>query len=277
MDIDEYKYDRKKPTPADWQRQANRFYQKERIWEDKFEGVSEAHSMDWSLTSANAYGKMTLITNPNIAWEKIFLIGLNKTASVTIHNYFEHLGIKSLHGGRWSEYFTEYAGFSDGASIQSIKDAYTYCPDALFILNTRYLDSWILSRTKHCCIENAAWGWPPSTEVYIKWIKEREKHFNFVLDFFVNKPSNLWVLSIERDNWEKWLYENLNTSLDGYIDIKLNTAHKKPPIPSKLLELMSDELTKAFDVLGYSPEQRRMEFLQDNSKVAIYKNNLSIS
>ena len=110
-------------------------------------------------------------------YNKIFVIGFNKTASSTFHHLFEKLGYKSQHYRRWD--LNNYDCFSDNGELQNLETLYTF-PNSFFILNTRNLNDWLFSRAKHSIHyrvvdwDKDIWGFPPSCDLYIRWIKERK-------------------------------------------------------------------------------------------------------
>ena len=82
--------------------------------------------------------------------KKYFVIGFNKTATTTFHNLFLQNNLKSQH--MKSRYWdtSTYDCFSDITSGDNIwKNLDKIYTDAVFILNIRNLDKWLISRFKH--------------------------------------------------------------------------------------------------------------------------------
>lgn len=135
---------------------------------------------------------------------KIFVIGFNKTGTTSIFTLFEELKIKSVH----TEYsflniIHDYDAFTDGYH-DNFKEYYYECPDSLFILNTRPISKWLISRYKHAINHNfeECWCWPVSEQKTNEWITDRERHYQKVLNFFLDKPKQLLIVNIEKENWE---------------------------------------------------------------------------
>jgi len=139
--------------------------------------------------------------------KKIFVIGFNKTATSSFHALFSTLGINSIHTPRnVMEIIDDYDAFTDGWHLK-FTDYFNKYPDSLFILNTRPIKKWLISRYKHAAIDNwkDSWCWPVSEELTNLWIKEGEYHFNNVLKFFKEKSNQLVILNIEKPGWENFV------------------------------------------------------------------------
>jgi hypothetical protein len=135
---------------------------------------------------------------------KIFVIGFNKTGSTSLFNLFENLKIKSVHTYLpVISIIDDYDAFTDGYHI-NFEEYYYKCPDSLFILNTRPMSKWLISRYKHAINHNfeKCWCWPVSEEKTNDWITNREDYYQKILDFFVDKPKQLLIVNIEKENWE---------------------------------------------------------------------------
>ena len=145
--------------------------------------------------------------------KKIFVIGFNKTGTTSLDFLFKNLGIKSIHNNETPvmKIINKYDAFTDGnhtgeeGSIGNFKDYYNAKPDSLFILNTRPIQKWLISRYKHATcgkfVDN--WCWPVSDEKTNEWIEKRETHFQNILSFFKDKPSQLLIINIDKNGWEK--------------------------------------------------------------------------
>jgi len=155
---------------------------------------------------------------------KIFVIGFNKTGTTSINKLLQLSNIKSIHTLiPVMKIIDKYDAFTDGDHF-NFKNYYKKYPDSLFILNTRSIYSWILSRYKHAQKHNfnQCWCWPISDKKTSKWINERETHYKNILDFFADKPHQLLILNIERDGWEKAIIKFVKNE-DTIIRLKLNT------------------------------------------------------
>lgn len=155
---------------------------------------------------------------------KIFVIGFNKTGTTSINKLLQHSNIKSIHTlTPVMKIIDKYDAFTDGDHFD-FKNYYKKYPDSLFILNTRSIYSWILSRYKHAQKHNFnhCWCWPVSDKKTSKWINEREIHYKNILNFFADKPHQLLILNIERNGWEKAIIKFVKNE-DTIIRLKLNT------------------------------------------------------
>ena len=212
--------------------------------------------------------------NKKLKYNKIFVIGFNKTASSTFHHLFEKLGYKSQHYRRWD--LNNYDCFSDNGELQNLKTLYTF-PNSLFILNTRNLHDWLFSRAKHSIHYRVVdwnkdvWGFPPSSELYIRWIKEREEYFERVLNFFEKDKEKLTVVSIERKNWVQFVANAIGHEYPEEIH-----EHHIPVenLNEYYVKKASDSLNEAYIKLNYEEKDKNVEFLKDDSLLKNYSNNI---
>ena len=80
-------------------------------------------------------------------YNKYFIIGFNKTGTNTLHQLFLKNNLKSQHSGKWR--LEQYQCFSDSEDIYRFEDLDKQYENSIFILNTRSLQKWIISRFKH--------------------------------------------------------------------------------------------------------------------------------
>lgn len=92
----------------------------------------------------------------NKKFNKIFVIGYNKTATCSIDTLLNENGLNSCHNGGLNEGdwdINKYDAFSDqhpeGTDFFRFRKCHKNYPNSLFILNTRKLKDWILSRCGH--------------------------------------------------------------------------------------------------------------------------------
>lgn len=172
-----------------------------------------------------------------MTYNKIFIIGFNKTATTTLHRTFKSNNFKSVHWdkGRIDDELKKYNDgflgtyenndvFSDSPFIQkNFKKFYKKYPNSLFILNYRNKNDWICSRLNHMINHrNRRKG---DGEKYAKyfcnkmsipylgieetikyWSNEHDEHQENVRNFFKNKK-NYIELNIDEDNWLNKLIE----------------------------------------------------------------------
>ena len=152
---------------------------------------------------------------------KIFVIGFNKTATVSMHTVFLNNRLRSQHDGGKPWDVDNYDVFSDGDSIRKFREFDKNFEDAIFVLNTRSLRKWLESRYKHgfatLYFEGRRpeqfgkynWAWPPSVEKTMAWIEHRQNHFSSVLSHFEDRPDRLIIVNIEEPNWIGFLCKSL--------------------------------------------------------------------
>ena len=136
--------------------------------------------------------------------DKIFVIGFNKTATTSIHNLFKKLNINSVHRTKpVLKHIDKYDAFTDGDHY-NFEEYYKLYPNSLFILNTRPIYKWLVSRYKHAKSHNfkKCWCWPISDEKTNSWILDRQKHYKNILKFFSDKPNQLLIVNIEKIGYE---------------------------------------------------------------------------
>lgn len=211
-------------------------------------------------------------------YDKIFVIGFNKTGTSSFYSLFKDVGLKSIHNVRvnYLNILDNYDTFSDGFHpVSKIKLYYDKYPNSLFILNTRPIRKWLISRYKHARSRNfkPCWCYPPSYELTKKWIDSREKHYKEVLEYFSDKEDKLIIVNIEKNNWENFVLKNINknTEEDKNISIQSNKypdEKMKENIMNKIYQIVDDTLDKE----EYSGDET---FLKDDSiENYSYKNNL---
>ena len=146
---------------------------------------------------------------------KIFVIGFNKTGTSSIHYLFKSLHIHSVHTTQpVLEIIKKYDAFTDGHH-NFFEKYYEKYPDSLFILNTRPIHNWLVSRYKHAAgrnFVNSNWCWPISDTKTNSWISERERHYQKIFHFFADKPKQLLIVNIEKKG-----YENEIIKFTGYM------------------------------------------------------------
>jgi hypothetical protein len=149
---------------------------------------------------------------------KIFCIGLNKTATTSLHQALETLGIRGLHwggpatGDRIERALAEgrplvddFAGYDAFSDIQVLSDNFELLdrqyPGSKFILTTRDLEGWIESRRSHV-LRNAArnqrgqYDGDFLTVDEAAWAKQYHEHHTRVRAYFADRPGDLLVMDI---------------------------------------------------------------------------------
>lgn len=198
---------------------------------------------------------------------KIFVIGCNKTGTTSIHELFIKQGLKSQHGLEWK--LEEYQCFSDGIYNVTHNDVYKKChslfQDGLFVLNTRPMYNWIISRANHCSIfkNSKMKGWPPNHKTYLDWINYRISYYDNILDYFKNSPDQLILCNIEKPFWENFIMSFINNE-----QIIKPSLYNKTKI--KESDIIKQEVEKAFDLSHID----KNSLLSNNKSTNLYKQHL---
>ncbi len=139
---------------------------------------------------------------------KVFCIGFNKTGTSSIHSLFIQLGKTSFHGmyNEWNTddpRFNQFQCFSDGErhDFRNLDKAF---PGSKFILTSRRLDDWLISRIRHIEIRRTVnkTGWmreeyesDPQRAIQ-HWIDRRAPYFASVSKYFAKRPDDLLKINI---------------------------------------------------------------------------------
>ena len=168
--------------------------------------------------------------------KKIFVIGFNKCGTRTLHQFFKANNLRTYHVGmNYSEFTTQVeTNLTEGRPIlDGLGNYVVFCdmpekvfkdfkridkdyPNSYFILNSRPIDKWILSRLNHG--KGTYWQWlnsylqvNRSKEEWVSfWRKDWEDHHRNVLEYFSDRSEDLLVFDIENDRPQK-LKSFLNT------------------------------------------------------------------
>jgi hypothetical protein len=194
----------------------------------------------------------------SLKYNKVFVIGFNKTATSTFHILFQKNGLKSQHDdSQWNT--DEYQCFSDNGNKRDWKKLYAVYPNSYFILNTRPLDDWIRSRAKHCYAEKRKWGYPPSIKLYKRWIIERNSSHLDVIRFFSDKPEVLNIVDISQDSWIELVCKNLG--IKPY-DLSVNEGNSKVPVA--YMDEVNAIMSQAMDDFSLTEEERHSPFIVES-------------
>ena len=131
--------------------------------------------------------------------KKVFVIGFNKTGTSSFHELFCINRLASQHSTSWN--LDRYQCFSDGGNYHPFEKLYAQYPSSLFILNTRSLEDWLISRFLHGCRFSAEWAKPVGKDLVEKWVIHRRKYHKRVLNWFSQYPNQLCVVSIDATDW----------------------------------------------------------------------------
>ena len=146
-------------------------------------------------------------------------------------------------------------------------------PNAIFILNTRSLNKWLISRFKHGMRKKQKpnWAWPCTAELTKKWINDRERYYFDILNYFEDKQDKLIIVSIEEENWIKYIANEL--SLRNF-NIESQNIHETTDQHKSILDIVNE----TFEILNYDINDQDEIILHDKdlSKkyIQLYKNNI---
>ena len=232
-----------------------------------------------------------IMTIPNN--KKIFFIGYNKTATSSIHSLFLSLGYKCTHCAyKWD--LERFQVFSDTGSVPFIKfnnnfiyngngnyntqnkvtnfevfiELYNQYPNAIYVLNTRSLKKWLISRYKHGFARNNGnpnWAWPIDEKLTIKWINDREKYYNNIINFFSNKIEQLIIINIEKPFWQKELL--------SFLSIEENVPNKLLNKRDKSINSIISHVDHILNKLEYNNHDAILLYTNPEC-ISKFKNNL---
>lgn len=185
-------------------------------------------------------------------YDKIFVIGFNKCATTTIHHLFECNNLKSYHQGtkwkkvNWLDLIDKYQCFSDIKFKPSmIKKLDAKYKNALFILNTRSIEKWIISRFEHGYRAfkktKSSPYYPKSLNLMQTWIEQRKAYYYFLKNYFKKKQQKLLVLNIEDDQWIHKLVEKLSLKIS---DIESKNVVNKSSEYENIKNFVYDNISK---------------------------------
>lgn len=194
---------------------------------------------------------------------KIFVIGFNKTGTCSIHYLFKQVNINSIHTDKpIFDFIDKYDAFSDGDHY-NFEKYYEKYPDSLFILNTRPIYNWLVSRYKHAYSiyvketlkkTGKCWCWPISDNKTNGWIRDRENHYKKVFSFFANKPKQLLIINIEKEGFENVILEFIGKKTIRNIVAKknimsINKITKLEEIKTNVVKCLSNSNYKGNELI----------------------------
>lgn len=205
-------------------------------------------------------------------YEKIFAIGFNRTGTTSLHALFNKCGRTPFHGGGWK--LEKYDAFSDGhcciGEFSDFTKLYEKFPNSLYILNTRPLKNWLISRGNHRYVKGKPGFDMNNPYTYVSWIRKRDEHYQNVLKFFIKSQNNLMIVDIEKKDWCGFVSnEIVSANMPDLLKNKMNTVAINP----EGLKIIAEKIDEAFKILGYD-ESRQMSTMIDSPLIDLYKNNL---
>lgn len=172
---------------------------------------------------------------------KVFCIGMNKTGTTSLHALFLMMGFRSFHG-MYSDIvnlkdphhsiFSQYDCFSDGEMHDFVFLDQNF-PGSKFILTSRRLDQWLVSRIKHMQKRRnlGRTGWmrmeyerDPDTALK-NWIARRQEYHSKVFDYFRNRDDEFLAINICNSNGSD---EQLIKNISAFLGVATPTITSLP-------------------------------------------------
>ena len=186
-----------------------------------------------------------------IKYEKIFVIGFNKTATSTFQWLFQENGLRTQHFSKWD--VPNYTCFGDNGDKNNFKKLDENYPNSLFILNVRPLRDWLISRFKHGLRQKSPnWAHPYSIEKCSKWLSDREKHHGELLSHFQSSPDKLIVINTNKQGWQNYVADFIGLKKR---EVKNRNVHKtleENPDHIKIVKLVDSFLNSNDSITGDS-------------------------
>lgn len=118
--------------------------------------------------------------------------------------------------------------------------------ESIFILNTRPLRQWLISRFEHGVKYNKPNDFYPYTkELGIQWISDRNNYYNDIFNYFKDKSNKLIIVDICLPNWINFISNEINIipyECDNNISKKSNEYNNIASLVNNIfLELNYDE------------------------------------
>ncbi|GMW08054.1 MAG: hypothetical protein QY320_10575 [Gammaproteobacteria bacterium] len=141
-------------------------------------------------------------------FNKIFCIGFNKTGTSSMHRLFGELGLQAWHGFYShlpvsDPLFSRFRCFSDGDQhdFAALDSAF---PGSKFIVTTRPLEDWLISRIRHVEYRRSIGSTGPMREEYeadperavAQWIERRLRYHRQVQQYFLDREHDLLLVDI---------------------------------------------------------------------------------
>ena len=145
---------------------------------------------------------------------KVFCVGFNKTGTTSIAELLQEFGLVTCHQTEWadltdmaSSMLCDHEAFTDGEQprIDLFDQAF---PGSKFILNTRELLPWLVSRVKWVRHRQTTGASGPMRtqferlgleECVLQWSAQRDAYHRLVLEHFAHRQKDLLVINVVGD------------------------------------------------------------------------------
>lgn len=206
---------------------------------------------------------------------KVFFIGFHKTGTGYYNSIFNKLGYRVLHHWKWRRgnrsVIDRYDIFLDGCLHDYARLHHLY-PGAKFILNTRRLDHWLLSRMKffhqrytnypHWLLRimnpvfRAIWGNDCffDQRMIQNWIVERHDYHQAVQSFFSELDTPLLVVDIDDNAKLDKIARFLNVPTEQFSAFDPGSRENMSASNDKQLLIYKEWIHQAISTLGLSED-----------------------
>ena len=196
-------------------------------------GIAKDH-----LNILNKLIKSPLKGPSSRSWNRVFVIGMNKTGTTSLNQAFKDLGFTSVHDHPFD---LENDCFSNGHYYVIYETLDKLVPNSKFILSVRDTKDWILSRLKHCqqsYNSNALFNSVFTVERIKEWIQQRNNAHSSILEYFKDRPNDLLIFDVCAGDG----YSKLCPFLDVPICTKefphRNPRPFRPKVPPKVKQFL---------------------------------------
>jgi len=211
---------------------------------------------------------------------KIFCIGFNKTGTSSMHRLFMSLGLSSWHGYYshlpvTDPIFHQFQCFSDG-DLHDFELLDKTFPRSKFILTTRPLSDWLVSRIRHIEHRRSVGATGPMREEYEAnpelavrlWIEQRLRYHERVQHYFKERESDLLIIDICNSKTAASCIREIIEFLEQPERPELSMPHenansadlKAPSSRVREKSQVLDEVMVAFRALRLDPDKYNSSF-----------------
>ena len=194
---------------------------------------------------------------------KYFVIGFNKCATSTFHEFFLQNKLTSQHTTKWET--DNFDCFSDNGNLNNFELLDQKYPQAVFILNTRPLNKWLISRFEHGARYKRNWAYPFTENLAHEWINDRNDYYSRLLAHFQDRPHKLIIVDVSLPNWINYVAKVLDLKVS---DVKSKNVCQKSADYPLILQCVNE----VFKTLDYDVKKQEEILLHDPNLKEKYLN-----